>query len=184
MNKLILGLVGEMASGKSTITEYLKQKHGAVTFRFSDMLRDVAKRLHIENSRPNLQLLSTVLRQNFGEDLMSKVLAADVMESTHNFIITEGVRRPTDITYLKKLPGFHLIYLSVSERTRFERLAARRENADDANKTWEEFQREGKQESEQKIKEIAAIAEITIDNNGTMEELYKEMESILSRIHE
>ena len=172
-----------MASGKSTVTEYLKTKHGAVTFRFSDMLRDVAKRLHLENSRANLQQLSTVLRQNFGEDLMSQVLAADVEESKHNFIITEGVRRPTDITYLKELSGFHLIYLNVLERTRFERLTARRENPDDQNKTWEQFQREGKQESEQKIKEIAATAEFTVDNNGTMEQLRQQIDRIVATIH-
>src|SRR3989338_2015109 len=111
MNKMILGLVGEMAAGKSTVTQYLKEKYGAVTFRFSDMLRDVSKRLYLEETRGNMQLLSTVLRQNFGEDLMSKVLAKDVEKSPHPIIITEGVRRPTDITYLKELPGFHLIAL-------------------------------------------------------------------------
>jgi dephospho-CoA kinase len=36
--KIILGLVGEIASGKSTVTDYIKQKYGAVSFRFSDIL--------------------------------------------------------------------------------------------------------------------------------------------------
>ena len=182
MQKIIIGLVGEMASGKSTVTEYLKQKYGAVTFRFSDMLRDVAKRLHIDNSRGNLQQLSTVLRQNFGEDLMSKVLAADVQESTHNFIITEGVRRPTDITYLKEIPGFHLITLQANERTRYERLTARTENVDDQKKTWEQFQTDGKQEPEQKIKAVAAEAEFVVDNNGIKEELFREIDGIVGQI--
>lgn len=180
--KIIIGLVGEMASGKSTATSYLKEKYNAVTFRFSDMLRDVAKRLHIEQSRANLQNLSTVLRQNFGEDLMSKVLAADAAESTHDFIITEGIRRPTDAVYLKELPGFHMVALAADERTRYERLKLRSENPDDQTKTWEQFQADGKQESEQKIKEVAASAEFTIDNNGSKENLYRQLDEIVAKL--
>ena len=182
MPKIIIGLVGEMAAGKSTVTEYLKAKHGAVTFRFSDMLRDVLKRVHIKNTRGNLQLLSTVLRQNFGEDLMSKVLAEDVGAATNDVIITEGIRRPSDITYLKELPGFHLICLNVDERERYERIIARRENPDDQNKTWEQFQAEGKQESEQKIKEIAATAKFVIDNNTTIEQLFAQIDQTIQKI--
>lgn len=182
MQKIILGIVGEIASGKSTVTEYLKTKHNAVTFRFSDMLRDVLKRLHVDNSRTNLQLLSTMLRQNFGEDLMSKVLAADVAESTQPLIITEGVRRPTDITYLKKLPGFALITLNADAKTRFERLTSRSENADDRSKTWEQFQTDAQQEPEQKIKEVAMSAQFVVDNNGTMEELFRQIDEIVSSL--
>lgn len=182
MSKVIIGLIGEMASGKSTVTEYLKTKHNAVTFRFSTMLRDVLKRLHLEETRGNMQQLSTVLRQNFGEDLLSKVLAADVAESNSTVIITEGIRRPTDITYLKDLPGFVLIALTVSERTRFERLILRAENPDDQKKTWEQFQAEGRQESEQKIAELMREATYTIDNNGSMDELLKQMDKIVTMI--
>lgn len=181
-NKVIIGLVGEMASGKSTVTQYLKEKHDAVTFRFSDALRDMLNRLHIENSRSNLQILSTVLRQNFSEDILSKVLATDAQASEHPFIITEGVRRPTDITFLRELPGFHLISLQADERRRYERLIARRENIDDQHKTWGQFQAEGRQESEQKIKEVATEAEFVVDNNGTKEELFKQIDDIVNQL--
>ena len=180
--KIIIGLVGEMAAGKTTVTNYLKEKHGAVSFRFSDMLRDVLKRLHIEETRGNLQMISTLLRQNFGEDLMSKVLAKDAESSPHPLIITEGIRRPTDVTYLKQLPGFHIIAINTNERTRYNRVIERSENPDDKSKTWEQFQKEGEQEAEQKIKEIAAESEYAIDNSGTTEELFAQVEEILIQI--
>ncbi len=177
--KLILGIVGEIAVGKTTVTDYMRDKYGAVSFRFSDMLRDVTRRLHIEPTRGNLQILSTVLRHNFGEDIMSRVLAADAAESTHEFIITEGVRRPSDVEHLKNLPGFKILALAADPRTRYERLTKRSENPDDRNKTWEQFVADGAQESEQKIKDIMAEADVTIVNEGTTEELFKKVDTVV-----
>ena len=134
-NKIIIGIIGKNAAGKTTATEYLKQKYGAVSFRFSDSLIDVAKRLHLETSRPNIQTLSTILRQNFGEDLLSKIIAEDVKNCQAKIIITEGVRRPTDIIYLNKLNNFHLLSINTDEKTRFERTVTRKEKTDDATKT-------------------------------------------------
>lgn len=182
-NKIILGLVGEMGAGKSTITEYIKTKHGAVSFRFSDMLSDIARRLYLEQSRPNLQMISSMIRQNLGEDIMSKVIMKDAAEANAPIVITEGVRRPTDITYLKELPNFYLIGITADERKRYERVLARSEKADDQTKTWEEFQHDGLAEAEQKIKEIKSVANFQIDNNGTKEELYEQINEILKKIN-
>ena len=116
-NKLILGITGEMAAGKTTITEYIKERHGGVSFRFSTMLRDVLKRMHLEINRENLQELSTILRKQFGDDLMSKIIAQDVAAASDNIIIVEGIRRPSDVAYLRDLPGFHLIAIDADLRT-------------------------------------------------------------------
>lgn len=181
MAKLIIGIIGENAAGKTTATEYLKKKFNAVTFRFSDMLSDIAKRMYIEPSRANLQTLSTILRQNFSEDIMSRVIAEDAKNSSAEVIITEGVRRPSDITHLKELSNFILIYIKTDERVRFDRLATRGEKPDDATKTWEEFQAEGKQESEQKILEIATQAQYSIDNNSSLANTYSQLDEVVAK---
>lgn len=182
MSKIILGFVGEISCGKSTATEYLKNKYGAVTFKFSDCLRDVAKRMHIEENRNNLQLISTILRQNFGEDLLSKILAQDVAQAQSQVIITEGIRRPSDIIDLKKLPEFKIIAVKTDERIRFERLTQRSENVDDKNKTWEEFQKDGQQEAEMQIKAVMDQADFTLDNNGSPEDLHAQIDTLMSKL--
>ncbi len=145
------------------------------------MLRDILERIHIEESREHLQILSTSLRSLFGDDLMSKVIAKDVAQATDDIIIVEGIRRPSDVTYLSELPGFHLVGITADMRTRYERITARSENPDDQNKTWETFQEEQAQESEGKIQDILKEAEIIIDNNGDLNTLHTQIDAIIQQ---
>lgn len=176
---IIIGLIGEIAAGKTIAAAYLKQRHGAAVFRFSDALRDVARRLGLKETRANLQRLSQALRQTFGEDLLAKAMAAAVAGASAPVIIIEGIRRPSDIAYLKNLPDFKLVYVRADERTRFERLKARGENPGDAAKTWEQFRAEGAAEAEREIKTVARQAAAAVDNNGSLESLYQQLDKIV-----
>jgi dephospho-CoA kinase len=180
--KLIIGIVGPIAAGKTTVADYLKQTHGAVTFRFSTMLRDVADRLYLEKNRQNLQVLSTTLRNSFGDDLMSNVIAKDVAHADADMIVVEGIRRPSDVHFLKKLDHFYTIAINADEQTRYDRITSRQENPDDTKKTWGQFQKDGGQESEEKISEIAIQADFQLDNNGTREHTMTTLETILKAI--
>ena len=130
VNKIILGFVGPLASGKGAICQYLKEKHGASVFRFSTMLRDVLNRLYLEISRDNMQNLSSALRQTFGDDLLASVIANDVKNEKNEFIVIDGVRREPDIKYLKDFPNFYLIEIKADQKIRWERMRKRGENTD------------------------------------------------------
>lgn len=179
--KIIFGIVGEIAAGKTTISDYLKKKYKARSFRFSDMLRDILNRLYLQETRENMQKLSTVLRRNFGQDIMSKVILHDLQNSKYKFIIAEGIRRPSDIVCFESLSNFYLIAINSKTRLRYKRLIKRAENPDDKNKTWQEFQKESKQETEQKIREIAKQADFIVSNNGSFEQLYKQINEIINK---
>ena len=177
--KIILGLAGEMASGKGTVAKYAAEKYNAKTWRFSTMLRDVSDRLSLEQSRDNMQTLSTILRQNFGEELFARVMAEDVKKDTGEVIIIDGVRRLADIKYLKKIPQFKLAYLEAEMPKRHERIVKRAENSDDAKKTFEDFKKAHEDESELQIKDLKNHADFLIDNNGSYEDLYAQVDKIL-----
>jgi dephospho-CoA kinase len=138
--------------------------------------------MKIEQSRANLQLLSTILRQNFGEDLLSKILAEDVRNADVQLIITEGIRRPSDIVYLKDVPGFKIIAVKTDARIRFERLTQRSENVDDKNKTWEQFQQDEQQEADRQIRDVMEKADFSLDNGGSAEDLYAQIDTLMTKL--
>ena len=179
--KIILGLAGEMASGKGTVAKYAAAKYNAKTWRFSTMLRDVSDRLSLEQSRDNMQNLSTILRQNFGEELFARVMAEDVKKDTSEIIVVDGVRRLADIEYLKAMPEFKLAYVEAEIEKRYERIIKRAENSDDTQKAFEEFKKDHEDESESQIKDLKNHADFLIDNNGSYEDLYKQVDEILDK---
>lgn len=183
MNKIVLGIVGEISSGKTTLTDYIKKTHKISSWRFSDILRDVLKKINIEETRSNMQNLSTMFRQTFGENLLSKVLAENISKSSDNFIIVEGIRRPSDISYLKNIDGFHIIAIDVNEKNRFKRLIERSENPDDQNKTWEKFQEEGAQESEEQIKVVMKTADFILNNNESLKDLHRQIDELIIKLN-
>lgn len=168
-----------MSCGKGTASKYVAEKYSGSYHRFSTMLRDLARRMYIEENRDDLQKISTFFRQNFGEDIMSKVIYNDVKKDKHEIVVIDGVRRIMDIRYLKDLPGFKLIYIEAEMAKRYERITKRRENTDDAIKTFEEFKRDHEQESELQIEGLKDKADFVLDNNGTVEELYAQIDEII-----
>lgn len=180
--KIILGFIGDLAAGKGTVAKYLAKKYHTNTYRFSTMLRDVLDRLYLDQSRENMQKLSTILRENFSQDIMSKVIAEDAKNDPNEIVVVEGIRRPTDITYLAKQDGFNLIYLTADPKIRWQRLVARAENPGDSDKTFEQFLIDEQAEADKLIKELGAKAKYTINNDGSFEELYNQVENTLTNI--
>lgn len=181
MRKVVFGFVGQMASGKGTAAAYLKETHGAVTFRFSTVLRDILDRLYLPHDRANIQRISQVLREGIDQEILSRVIVHDVEAETAPLIVIDGVRRKPDVAYLRDIDGFILVHITADMQIRFERLTKRSENPDDQTKTFEQFQRDHDAEAEIQITEIATEADETIDNNGSQESLYAQLDALVQK---
>jgi dephospho-CoA kinase len=181
-DKIIIGFSGLMASGKDAAKKYLEEKHQAESFRFSSIMRDVLKRINVEMSRTNLSAVSLCLRQTFGEDLFAKVIANDAKNATAEIVVVDGVRRLADIAHLAKLDNFYLIAIEAKPEIRHERLVKRGENVGESEKTFEQFIADHQAETELTIPEVMSHADFVINNDGDFNDLYKQIEEILSEI--
>lgn len=177
--KIILGITGEMASGKDTVTKYLVEEYEAKQFRFSDPLRDILNRLHLPQNRKNLSDLSRVLRGGFGDDILAHVIGNDAKNDSHQLVVIDGIRRSSDIDLVRKLPEFTLVYVEADMRRRYERLTGRRQNADDQTKTFEEFQTDHLLETEVTIPSLRADAKHIINNDSSLEDLYAQVDKVM-----
>ena len=180
--QIVIGLVGEMSSGKGTVAHHIAEKYGSSTYRFSTILRDILDRVYIKHARENIQKLSTFLRQTYGEDLLSKVIYYDVKKDPAPIIVVDGVRRQSDVGYLKEMPGFALAYIDASLETRYRRISERNENVDDQTMTLNSFKKQQEDESESQIRTLKSEANFIIDNNGTQEQLLAAVDRMIADI--
>ena len=179
MKKTIIALAGEMGCGKGAIAEYLIARHAAKKLRFSDVFRNILDRIHLEQSRENMAALSLALRNTFGSDILSDILAKDVENLDSPIIILDGVRRMSDLDRLRTMDGFRFVYIEADPMTRYHRVVARGENTPDSTMTYEGFLKESSLETETSIRALKDIADVVLENNGTLEELEAQCEKML-----
>lgn len=179
MEKIIIGISGQISAGKDTVANYIMQKYNAKQLKFSKVLRDILQRIYKDINRENMSKLSTALRQVFGEDMLVNIIYNDINNSQEEIIVLDGVRRMPDIEMLQPIPGFKLFYIDAGIDTRYERLIQRSENSDDRAKSFEEFKKDHELETELQILGLKDHADYIIDNSGSLNDLYKQVDTII-----
>ena len=182
MAKIIFGLVGPIASGKDTVKKYLEKKYGAQNCRFSTILRDVLNRIEVPVERKNLQNISTLLRANFGEDVLAKVIASDASKLGSEIVVVDGVRRMADIKYLSDLPNFFLTAIEADPKIRYGRLVKRNENVGDDKKTYDQFLKDHEAEADREVPIVMKKAKYSLNNDGTFEDLHKQIDELVATL--
>ncbi len=182
MPKIIIGVAGEVASGKDTVGKYIAEKYQAQALRFSQVLRDILDRMNLEQSQENMGKLSMYLRKAFGEDILSKGLVTQAEKSQSELVIVDGVRRLPDIIQMEASEQFYFIYVEASPEKRYERLIMRHNNTDDAGKTMAQFEKDALLEAESQIRDLKEHADFVINNDGTLEELQRQIDDIITQV--
>lgn len=181
-NKIVIGLTGEIASGKSIVSDYLIKKYNAKYFKLSDPLRDILSRLNIDITRKSLNILSTNLRKLYGEDILVSAVIDDIEKSKNKIVVVDGVRKKSEVKLLNKLKNFVLIYVTANEMIRLERLANRKENIDDKKRKLSDFKKYQAGKSDVDIPKIGKLADYQITNNNTLKQLKKDIENLFDKI--
>jgi dephospho-CoA kinase len=162
---IILGVVGQIASGKGALVNYLTSHCGFRSFSLSSIIHDELRKKDIKKfDRKMLQDIGDELRKKEGDEILAKLalkqisvigdppsLSASARQSQmklvvgnqlnqlnqKNKIIIDGIRNPGEIEFLKKNPNFVLIGVKAKRELRFKRLLSRGKKWDPKN--YEEF---------------------------------------------
>ncbi len=176
----VIGLIGEIASGKTIVSKFLIEEKDAGYHRFSDVLRDILERLHLENNRENLQALGNCLRQPFGDNVLADVLKNDVLADESDIVLVDGIRYLKELEMVKSIGGV-ILYISAPAETRYER-SIKRGTRGEGGQSFEEFMENENKATERGIAQIVQKTDHKIENTGTMEELLSSTESFLESL--
>ncbi len=181
MQKIIIGLTGEMGAGKDTFCDHIaKVSQGPVfCFKFSDPLSEVLTIFFDEVSREDQQWLAIMLRERFGKDILAKAIKKKINNTQEGLIILNGIRYREEFNMVKKMEG-KIIYITADSKLRWQRLQDRGEKKDDSA-SYEKFLELEKSETESLIQEIGKEADYKIENNGSLEEFHKKVDELMGK---
>lgn len=179
---LLIGLLGTIGSGKTTVSDYLVKKHGFYRVVMGDLVREKTKQEGLELTRENLQEIQKKYRDKYGQEYFIRETIKRLKKSGREKLLIDGIRVPMDATESKKA-GAVIILIDAPKRIRFERLKARGSARDP--KTFVEFLKQEKLEWKMfNFKETLRYINYKLENSGSLKELYKRVDNLLSKITE
>ncbi len=179
----IVSIVGMAGAGKSEVSRVFEQ-NGYTRIRFGDVTDEEIKKRGLEPNEDNERLVRELLRGE-GRDAYARLnqprieQALNPSQGEGRNVVIDGLYSWEEFVYLKELYGEDLYLVAVwsSPRTRYARLARRPSR----RLTPEEAASRDKTEIENIAKGgPIAMADFTIVNEASREELIKEAERIVA----
>jgi dephospho-CoA kinase len=183
MAGVILAIVGMCGTGKSTAAKYIEETFKFKPIYFGGYVLEELKKRNLEINSANEKLVREDLRQKYGLDVIAQRAAGTIHSyvSAGSHVIIDGLYSFSEYLYLEEKFDKQLVLLSVhSPKTlRYQRLGQR------------EVRPLTPQEVDQRdfseIKNIEkagpiAVADYHIINDGDIQDLYKDIDTIMKGI--
>ena len=181
----VVGLVGPIAAGKATVLEEL-EKIGFKAFFLGERTREEADRRGLPHDRSVLQNMGNDLREKFGDNILVKQ-TEQLFDGSETKIAIDGIRNPGEISYLRDKYNARIIGVNARVETRRKFSKKRQDDADP--KTLEEFKRveqidrgAGEDIHGQQVNACLVLCDIVIENNGTIQEFKKKIQTALTQL--
>lgn len=182
---MIIGITGTDGAGKGTVVEYLVAGLGFTHYSARTLWIEEINRRGIENNRSNMRIVANELRAKHGNDYLVRYYLEKIQHDRPERAIIESIRAVAEAETLKQHGGL-LLAVDADQALRYERVQGRRSETDKV--TFEEFKQHEALEMNdpdphgmQKQK-VISMADITIFNNGTIEELREQVAYALKQL--
>lgn len=184
---MIIGITGTDGAGKGAVVDYLVKEKGYVHCSARAIWEEEFAKRGMTSNRANMRLVANELRATHGNDFLIKYYLPKIKKEGMARVVIESIRATAEVDTLKKNGGV-LIAVDADQRMRYERIVSRGSTTDQIS--FEKFQEQEAIEMNdpdtngmQKAK-VLQMADHTILNEGTLEELGKKMERVLTQIVE
>lgn len=180
---LIIGITGTLGAGKGTIVDYLVDQKGFGHYSVRQYLIEEIKKQCLPVNRDSMVVTANALRAKYNPAFIIQELYKEAQQKDQHAII-ESIRTPGEIEYLKQQGDFILLAVDADPPARYERITARQSSTDDID--FDTFIENEQREmsttdpSKQNLKKCIEQADIVLTNNGTVEDLYNQLEDKLS----
>ena len=177
----VVSIVGMAGTGKSEVAR-LFERNSFTKIRFGDITDEEVRKRGLKLNEENERYVRELLRQEQGMAAYAKLNLPDI-ESTleHSDVVIDGLYSWEEYTFLKERYGenLHVVAVWTSPKTRHARLTRRLNRG----LTLEEAVNRDKQEIENLNKGGPIVmADFTIINESSLEDLRKETNRIISRL--
>ena len=183
--KLIVGITGTNGAGKGTVVDYLVKEKGFKHFSASGLITQEIIKRNLPVNRDNMIIVGNDLRAKNGAGYIAEELIRRASSNNSNSII-ESIRTLGEVDKLRERGGM-LLAVDADQKLRYKRIVLRGEEKDKVS--FEQFVAQEKKEMEsddpnkQNLQACKKVADYLIENNGTIEELNKEIEKLLVKIN-
>jgi len=181
----IIGITGTIGAGKGTIVEYLLQKKKFAYYSVRKFLIEELKRRNLAVNRDSMALLANELREKNTASYIVDCLFEQAKLSGKDAVI-ESIRTIGEVESLRKKGIFYLLAVDADPKIRYERILQRNSETDHIN--YDEFLQNEQREmnaadpNKQNLSKCIAMADYAFCNNLSINELYNQLEEVLSKI--
>jgi len=170
-----LGLIGGIASGKTTIGNILN-KHGYQVVSFSDFIRDELNARGVMNpNREDYFEMANSMRRTHSRDILARLAIKKVVGEGMDKFVFDGMRNPDEIDFLKRfIKDFILIGVETATEERIRRVQVRLRDIDptDRVKILGDIDREFFDPSPDgcRLSQVMSLSDVYVNGNLTPEE--------------
>ncbi|TET17465.1 MAG: dephospho-CoA kinase [Dehalococcoidia bacterium] len=177
----VVSVVGMTGAGKSEVAKVFEES-GFIRIRFGDVTDEEIRKRGLELNEKNERYVRELLRKEHGMSAYAKLNLSRIDEALkHSAVVVDGLYSWEEYTFLKTYYGedFYVVALWASPKTRYTRLTGRL----DRHLTLEEAASRDRAEVENINKGgPIAMADYTIINESSLENLKEEAKRIISRL--
>ena len=178
---MIIGITGSFGAGKGAVVDYLVREKGFADFSARSFITKEIKHRDLPVNRDTMTDVGNDIRLKHGATHIIESLYHEAKERGGDAVV-ESLRAVAEVRLIKKLGGI-VLGITARPEVRYARAVARGSETDKVS--YEEWLQQEVRESnpddptKQDIFGALREASVTIENNGSLQELYEQVDALL-----